>query len=256
MAAPTPTSNSVVAALVRGKVARCTLVDACGFPQVALSSYVTDGFVTVTSTKNMDMGDEIKVRQANGIIGVHEPGMASMLNYTVGVQFTRADPALLAMLTGDATVLNGATVPLVAGFEERALKVLAQNFALEVWTDTSGTPCASGARLYGYMLYPMIGQGYVTVDDISDKEVTFTVNGMSYGSPSWGRGPYGALTPTPDGSSISGPVNTAASGAPTAGRLLVAVDPAAHRHFEITPIAPPAAQTVTGPQTITLPTSY
>lgn len=241
-------TTSVTAPLVRGKVARLTLVDQCGMPIATNSSYCTDGFITVSSTKNMDTGDEIKVRQANGIIGVHEPGRVSLLNYSVDINFTKVDPGAMAMLTGDPAILDFNSI--IVGWSERALQQVTQNFALEVWSDTSGTACTAGSRLYGYMLYPLISEAYLTFDNISDKEVTATVHGMSYGSPSWGRGPYGALA---DGSSIRGPVATAAN---TPGRLLLPVDPTEHRHFEMTTIAPPAAQTVAGPQSITLPTVY
>jgi hypothetical protein len=244
-------NNSVVAPLVRGKISRFTLVDACGMPQITNSMYVTDGFVSVQSTKNMDAGDEIKLRQANGIIGVYERGRQSLLDFTVDVQFTKIDPGALAMLTGDSAVLDYASK--IVGWEERALIQITQNFGLEVWTDTSGGGCVSGSKLYGYMLYPMLEQAYITFDNVTDKEVTGTIHAQSKGSPSWGRGPYGA---TGDGSSVTGPVATAAGPPPTPGRLLVAVATNAHRHFEITPVAPPAAQTFTGPQSITLPTAY
>lgn len=235
--------------LVRGKTARFTLVDACGFPQIVNSMYVTDGFVTVKQTKNMDTGDEIKVRTAQGIIGVYEPGRVSMLNYETDVQFTGIDPAAMAMLTGDPLVLDYAGAAV--GWEEQALTPVTQNFALEVWTQSSGGPCSAASPTIGYMLYPMIGQAYIIFDDITDKEVTGTIKGMSYGSPSWGRGPYGA---TGDGSSVTGPVTSALT--PTPARLLVAVGSKAHRHFELTPIPAPAAFTTPGPISITLPTSY
>lgn len=236
-------------ALVRGRVARLTLVDQCGLPVVTNSMYTTDGFITVKQTKNVDTGDEIKVRGANGIIQVHEPGRASLLNFTTEINFVKVDPAAIAMLTGDPLVLDYAGAAV--GWEEKELVELKQQFALELWTANSGAPCTANSPLSGYMLYPMIGQGYVTFDDITDKEVTATVHGMSFGNPSWGRGPYGA---TGDGSSVLGPVTSALT--PTPARLIVAVDPKAHRHFEITPIPAPAAFTTPGPISITLPTVY
>lgn len=243
--------TSVSAALVRGKVARFTLLDICGNPQTANSCYVTDGIITVNNTKNMDAGDEIKVRQMNGIIGVHEPGRSSLLNYTIDVNFTKMDVGALAMLTGDPAVLNAAGTGIV-GFTENALQQLLQNFALEVWTDSSSALCST-SRVQGYMLYPLVSQAYLTIDNIADKEVTGTIHGMSYGNPQWGRGPYGA---TGDGSSILGPINTATSGAATPGRLLLPVGVNEHRHFEETVIPSPAAFSTPGPINITLPTIY
>lgn len=249
------TNRSKVAPLVRGKVFRFTLTDACGFPQITNSSYTGEALVQVQSTANWDEGDDIKVRHASGIIGVFEPGIRSLLNFGLQIQISKVDPAVVTMLTGMAAIMSSDTVPLVVGWEEKALQIINTFFGFEVWTDTSASGCSSGSKLYGYMLYPMCGQGYVTVDNITDKECTITIHCNSYGSPSWGKGPYGNVT-TPDGSSISGPVNSAASGAVVPGRLLVAVDPAAHRHFELTPVLPPVQQATTGPLSITLPTSY
>lgn len=245
---------STSAALVRGRVVRLTLLDACGMPQITNSVYVTDGFITVAATKNVDTGDEIKVRYANGIIGVHEPGQRSAVNVSLDINLAKIDPAAIAMITGDPLVVDysGNTV----GFEERGLIPITRLFALEVWTATSAVKCSSGAASSGYMLYPMVGQGYVTFDNVADKEVTAHIMAESYGNPSWGKGPYG-IAPT-DGSSIPGPVASgiAVAGVIPPGRLTTAVDPIAHRHFEITPIAAPAAFTTPGPISMTLPTAY
>jgi hypothetical protein len=238
--------------LVRGRVARFTLVDQCGMPQITNSMYVTDGFVMIKQTKNMDMGTEIKVRGADGTIKEYEPGRATLTHFATEIQFIKIDPAAIVMLSGDPLVLDYAGA--ATGWEEKALVKLTQNFALEVWTSTSGAPCSANSPYSGYMLYPMIGQSYVEFDDITEKEVTGWIKGMSYGNPSWGRGPYGN-SPT-DGSSVPGPIATAAGPPPTPGRLIVAVDPAAHRHFELTQVPAPAAFTTPGPISITLPTSY
>lgn len=242
-------ANSVQASLVRGKVARFTLTDGCGMPQASNSMYVTENFIEVNSTKNMDSGDEIKVRRANGVIGTYEPGQVSLLNFTVEIHFEKMDVGALVMLTGDAAIL-GADGTTVVGFTERAGRTLTQNFGMEVWSDTSGGSCVAGSKLYGYMLYPELGQSYVTIDNIADKEVTGTIHAVTYGGPSWGKGPYGA---TGDGSSVTGPV-AGIGGLPS--RLLQPVAADEHRHFELTRIPPPASQTAAGPSSITLPTVY
>lgn len=245
--------TSTQAGLVRGKVARFTLLDICGNPQLSNSMYVTKGIITVNSTKNMDEGDTISVRQMDGTIGEYEPGQVSLLNFTHEIQLIKVDPGAIAMLTGDPLVLSADGTTTV-GWEERALTPIINNFAMEVWTDTAGGACAAGtSKLYGYMLYPMVGQAYVTIDNIGDKEITATIKGVGYGNPQWGRGPYGSIS---DGSSIRGPVNSAATGTITPDRLLTAVAPNAMRRFEITPVAPPAAFTVPGPVAITLPSPY
>lgn len=238
---------SSTSALVRGKVARFTLEDACGLPTYTKSTYTTDGFITVTTTKNMDQGDEIKVRGANGIIQVHEPGRASFINYTIQVDLIKVNPAVITMLTGDPGILDFNST--LVGWEERELLQLTTNFGLEVWTATSAVKCSAGALVSGYMLYPLISQAWMEIDSVADKEVNVSIHGMSYGNPSWGKGPYGGT-----GASIPGPV--AADALNTPGRLLqnVAID--AHRHFEVTPVAPPAPSPADGPQTFTGPTTY
>lgn len=247
MAALVSTRN----ALVRGKVARFTLVDACGMPQITNSVYVTNGFVTVKTTKNIDAGDEIKVRIADGTIDVHEPGQVTTLNFAIEINFSRIDPAAIAMLTGDPLIMD--YVPKAVGWEELALQNVTQHFGLEVWTSTSPQTCLTDQPIYGYMLYPLVGQATVEFDDITDKEVTGTIKGMSYGSPAWGKGPYGTAA---DGSSILGPVASAIGPPAVPGRLLVAVNANAHRHFEVTPVPPPAAFTTPGPISMTLPSIY
>lgn len=249
-----PVTSSVQAGLVRGKVARFTMLDACGNPQLTNSMYVTKGLVSVNSTKNMDTGDAITVRQFDGTVGEHETGRVSLLDFTHAIQLIKVDPGAIAMLTGDPLVLNGAGTAAV-GWEERAQQPITTNFAMEVWTDTSGGACAVGGlnKLYGYMLYPMIGQAYVTIDNIGDKEITATITGIGAGNPQWGKGPYGASA---DGSSVRGPVDTSPTGTGTAGRLLQPVAADAMRHFEVTAIAPPAAFTTPGPVSITLPSPY
>lgn len=237
---------STSSALVRGRRARFTLTDQCGFPQITNSMYVTDGFISVTHQKNIDAGDEIKVRKADGTIGLYEPGQASLQNIPIEIKLIRVDPAVISMVTSAALVVDYSGKAV--GWEEKALVPLSAWFAMELWTGNSSAACSAGSALNGYMLYPLIGQGYVQLDDVTDKEITATIHGQTYGNPSWGKGPYGGA-----GASVPGPVEASAG---VAGRLLAVVDPTAHRHFEITPIAPPAAFTVPGPISITLPTTY
>lgn len=237
------------APLVRGKVGRFTKTDQCGFPQITNSVKTTAGFISVKATKNQDSGDEIKVRQFDGTIGTFEPGQSSLLNFSLEINLVKVNPGLFTMLCGATTaVLDYAGV--IVGWEELGRTLITTNFALELWTGTSAVACSAGSLLSGYTLYPMIGQGYFELDDYTDKEITGTIKAMSYGNPSWGRGPFGGVA---DGSSIRGPVATAAS---TPGRLLTAISPSAHRHFELTTIAAPTPDTTADPVTITLPTSY
>ena len=243
MAGPYSSTNT----LVRGKVARLSLLDQCGNPVYTKGTYTTDGFIQVQATKNYDQGDEIKVRGANGIIQVHEPGRASFINFSLEIDLIRVNPGVLTMLTGDPGVLDYNST--LVGWEENELTQLQSNFALEVWTATSAARCSLGALVSGYMLYPLLSQATLEIDNVADKEVTAKIHAVTYANPSWGKGPYGGT-----GASISGPVAQDALNTP--GRLLQPVASNAHRHFEITPIPPPSVSPSDGPQTYTGPTTY
>lgn len=233
--------------MVRGKTCRFWLLDVCGNPVPTRGTYTTDGYMQVQSTKNYDNGDEIKVRQANGYIGVHEVGRQTFLNFTLKIDLIKVNPGVLTMLTGDTAVLDWQST--IVGWEELELQPLTSNFAFEVWTGTSGLRCTSGSLLSGFMLYPLLSQVTLDVDDVTDKEVTLHINAMSGGNPQWGKGPYGGLV-----TGVPGPV--AADALNTPSRLLLPVNGAAHRHFEVTPIPAPAPSPADGPQTYVLPTPY
>lgn len=243
MAGPYSSTN----ALVRGKVVRLSLLDQCGVPVYTKGTYTTDGFIQAQTTKNYDQGDEIKVRGANGIIQVHEPGRASFINFSFQLDLIKVNPGVITMLTGDAGVLDYNST--LVGWEENELVQLTSNFAVEIWTAASAARCSLGSLVSGYMLYPLISQAWMEIDSVADKEVNVSVHGVSYANPAYGKGPYGGT-----GSSIPGPVAGDALNTPS--RLLQSVSATAHRHFEITPIAPPAPSPADGPQTFTGPTVY
>lgn len=237
---------STTVPLVRGKVVRFTQEDQCGMPLATKGTYTTSGFVQVTAAKNYDAGQEIKVAQANGLIGVHVNGRMTFLNMSLTVQLIKVNPGVITMLTGDAGVLDFNST--LVGWEENELRSLTSNFGMEVWTASSAVKCSAGSLVSGYLVYPGIEQITMDVDSVTEKECTVTLKGLTFGNPSWGLGPYGGT------GSIPGPV--AADAINTPSRLLQPVAAGSHRHFEITPIAPPVDSPVDGPQTYTLPSPY
>jgi hypothetical protein len=227
-------------ALIRGRVVRFTLLDQCGafIGTPTRTSFVTDGFITVKATKNMDNGTDINIRGANDVVQVFEPGRQSLLNMTIEVNLVKVNPAALVMLTSPGSPAIVDWEGTIAGWEEKSGVLLNQNFGMEVWTATSGFACVAGGVINGYMLYPLISQGWLEFDDITSKECTATLHGLTYGNPNWAKGP-----------SDYKPVATDAIGTP--GQLIANVDPNAHRHFELTPIAAPAPTPPGGPVVIT-----
>jgi len=237
---------SLTTKLVRGKVARFTLLDACGLPVATKGTFTTNGFMQVQATKNYDNGDEIKVRRADGLIDTFATGRRTFMNYSLQIDLTRINPGVVTMLTGDPGVLDWQTT--LVGWEEREFQPISANFALEIWTATAGVQCTAGSLISGYVLYPGLYQATMDLDNITDKEINLSIKADTFANPSWGKGPYGGT------GSIPGPV--ASDATPTASRLLQPVATDAHRHVEFTPIAPPSPTALDGPATYTLPSPY
>jgi len=225
--------------LIRGRTVRFTLLDQCGafIGTPTRTSYVTDGFITAKTTKNMDNGTDINIRGANDVVQVFQRGNVSLLDMTIEVNLVKVNPAALVMLTapGSPAVLDWQGT--IAGWEEKGGVALTQNFGMEIWTATAGVACVAGGSINGYMLYPLISHGWLEFDDITSKECTATLHGTTLGNPNWLKGPSTYL-----------PV--AADAINTPSRLIANVDPAAHRHFELTPIAAPAPTAPGGPVVI------
>lgn len=227
-------------ATVRGRTIRITKLDACGMPVAgSANQFVARTFATVKKAANRDMGEEIKVRNADDTIGNYQRGRKTLLDFDIEITFSASDTGALPMMSGDPVVLDWQST--VVGWEELALTAGGATWALEVWTGTSQTACSSTGAQYGYYLFPFIENAHVESDDITNKESNFTVKANTKGPNQWGKGPY-LVVPT-DSSN-------------TAGRLLVPVAANAHDHFQLTTIAPPAVPANAGPQSLTLPSPY
>lgn len=228
------------AGLLRGKTARFTLEDACGMPIAGPSTFVVNAFITAKATANYDEGDEVKVKDANGRVALYEAGVPSLTDFDVEINLARVDVGAFTMIARNlASVLDwdGATV----GWEEGETFDVTKLTGLELWTGTAGAVCTDGVLSYGYLLYPSLVNARVTIDDVANKEITATIKAKTKANPSWGKGPYSVV---------------AADAANTAGRLIAPVGAGAHRHFEITTIAPPTESGTAGPATLTLPAPY
>lgn len=228
------------AGLLRGKTARFTLEDACGMPLAGSSTVVVNAFITAKATANYDEGDEVKVKDANGRVAIYEAGVPSLTDMDVEIQLARVDAGAFAMIARNLTsVLDyaGTTV----GWEEGETFDVTKLTGLEIWTGTAGAVCAAGVLTYGYLLYPSLVNARVTIDDVANKEITATIKAKTKANPSWGKGPY-MVVPSDVGN--------------TPGRLIAAVGATAHRHFELTTIAPPAESGTAGPADLVLPSPY
>lgn len=214
---------------VLGKRLRVTRLDNCGNPPEASDEdalIATDGFINVSLSAEVEDGNEIIVRKADGSLCVNERMSNSFKRFNVTIEFCGVNPSLLAMVTNAEVYLDYAQD--VAGFTVPEGDI-EKNFALELWTGLSGQACAPGAEdASGYLLLPFVRGG--TLGDLTidgENAVTFTLNGAyTKGGNAWGVGPYNVLM---------GEDGTSAAPLPTP------LDPDDHLLLVDTALAPPPA---------------
>lgn len=185
---------------------------------------VTDGFISVNLTAEVEDGTEILQRNASGNLCVNEKMANSFKYFNVEVQFCGVNPSLVSMVSNaepysDGEDVIGFTVP------EGAIE---KWFALELWTGLSGSTVRPGEdEASGYMLLPFITAG--TLGDITidgENAVTFSLSGaITKGGNDWGVGPYDVV--------YSGELVEA-------GPLPTAIDPFDHLLLVDTGLTPPA----------------
>ncbi len=196
---------------VHGRAMRVTKLDGCGRPVYGDESVgVSDGFVSVAFTANTDEGEEINVTNAAGKTCVRDTPCPTFLNYGVEIEFCNVDPALLAILTGQATEYDDAGV--ADGFRVNSdVNACDSAFAIEVWTGVPGVGCAADAdpdaSPSGYLLLPFLQGGVMGDFTVENDAISFTVTGAATKTGGgWGVGPYNVVrsggVPSPLGSPI------------------------------------------------------
>ena len=203
---------------IRGKKIRVTELDECG-KILATSKYlVTDGFVTVTLTPNVEDGTSIQVRKASGAMCVNEQGNPSFSNFGVELEFCGVNSELLPMVSNaEEYETTGFTVPEGE---------MTGRFALELWTGIAGVACGSTGEASGYLLLPLVASG--TLGDVTvsgEDAITFSLtNAYTKGGNTWGKGRFKVV---------------AGSGG-SADVLPTALDSLDHLLMTYTEVAPPA----------------
>jgi len=222
--------------LVGGRVMRVTRLDGCGrtdyVTDPARVQVVSDGFVSIELSANVDEGDAITVKNAAGKTCISEQPAPQLTGYGVNVNFCRVDPDLYAMMTGQKVVLDpdGTAV----GFRvNTAVDSSDSGFGIEVWSrvpgvrcpvDENGEPITGVSAASGYTLLPFLQGGVIGDYTIENDAVTFVIQGaQTKDGAGWGFGPYD--------------VTLDAAGKP--GPLLDAIEEADHLHVQITYVDPP-----------------
>lgn len=178
-----------------GKRIRVVALDSCGnvpAAGTADSMVVTDGFISVTLSAEVEDGAEIITKKASGALCVNEKQSNSFKRFTAEMEFCGVDPGLLSLVTNAEVYEDynsdaaGIVVP------EGAID---KKFALELWTGIAGGECEPGEEASGYMLLPFVNGGVlgdITVD--GENAVSFSMTGAyTKGGNSWGVGPFDVL---------------------------------------------------------------
>lgn len=191
-----------------GKRLRAIETDECGAITTGVSrEVVTDGFITVNLSSEVEDGTEIIQRLASGALCVNEKMADSFKRFNVEVEFCGVNPDMLSIVSNAEPYLDYAGD--IAGFTVGEGE-LTKSFALELWMGMSGQACAPGQTgvASAYMLLPWIQSGVlgdITID--GENAVTFSISGAyTKGGNQWGTGPhnvvYNDATPTPVASKL------------------------------------------------------
>lgn len=209
---------------VIGKVIRVTGLTANGDfpPSGTANKVVTDGYIGISLTAEVEDGTEILTKKANGAFCVNVMTSPAFKRYTAEIEFCEVDPAVLSLVSNARSVEDWAAELAGIAVPEGTID---SRFALEIWTGISGAASAPGVEASGYFLLPYVHSGSISDLEINgENSVTFTVAGMYTESPNkWDDGPYNVLDNdgTPD-------------------KLADPVDPYDHMYLIRTNVTPPA----------------
>lgn len=220
--------------VVKGTRLRATKVNSCGLPVSGPSNYVvTDGFVTATVSPVLQEAEELEQRNAEGRICVAERTPPERKYYTLTIVLCQVNTCLISLFNGWVQELDWDGAPV--GFRDQREVEADFGVAIEIWaggragddcpspTDDSVFSSAGSGRNYGYFL--MFGTEFTLGDiEIGAAVANFTLTGISFAAPQWGRGPWNVV-----------PID----GANTAGRLLTPIGQDEQLLIQRTSIAPP-----------------
>ena len=215
---------------VLGKRIRVIQLDGCGnLPATGAGGTdkvaVSDGFISVQLSAQVEDGAEIITKKADGSLCVNEMLSSSFKRFTLEIEFCGVDPGLLSVVSNAEVYEDYATDP--AGFVVPEGK-MDKKFSFELWTGLSGEACAPGVQEASAMMVLPFVEGGVLGDLTVDGEnaVSFTMTGaFTRGGNQWGKGPY----------------KTVLNGSNVAAVLPTALDPLDHLLMVKTGVAPPAS---------------
>lgn len=198
---------AICPSFIGARVLRVTRLDSCGRPVYGPDSQaVSDGFVSVEISPDVEEGEDYTQRNANGDLCVSEKGQDSLQWLTVSIEFCRVDPCLWSLMNPTWKLVRGAHGE-VTGFRIGTRFSDREGFALELWPKVSaqGALCDDDAPEEadpnGYFLLPYVIGTAPDSWTLEDGVATFTLTGRTKGGSLWGRGPYN-VTHDADGTPV------------------------------------------------------
>jgi hypothetical protein len=221
---------------LQGLALRATKLDSCCNPiEGECSTVVSESYISLALTAEIEAADEFTVKLANGSLCLSETGSPTLKRYNVVATICRADPDLLNIFAGLNTVLDWDDNPV--GFQVPTGLSNGAKFALEFWTRVPSDICEAGADVqYLYWLLPCLEDGQIGDFTVENGPMNFTLTANATPSSTWGVGPYDVV-----GQDISG----------TPGPLLEAIPDDVPLHVSLTVVPPPVEQC--GCQPLVLP---
>lgn len=181
---------------IQGIALRVSRLDACcsAVTGTACDFAVSESFVTLNITAEIEEPDEFIVKLANGKLCINETGCATLKRFNVEIEVCNADPDLFEIISGVATVVD--FTGDVVGFEIDEDLGECNRFALEFWTKVVGDECVdptTGAQQYLYWLLPCLSNGRIGDITIENGPLTWTLTAEALPSSTWGVGPYNVV---------------------------------------------------------------
>jgi len=153
---------------------------------------VTDGFVSLSLSSEVEDGAEVIVKKANGGLCINFKQPDSFKRFTLEMEFCGVDPDLLSFMTNMSPYTDWAGDVAGATAYEGAVD---KKFGLEVWTGLAGDIVEGAEEASGYVVLPFVNAGVlgdITID--GENAVSFTMTGAyTVSGHQWGRGVHPVL---------------------------------------------------------------
>lgn len=166
---------------IKADTIRVTLLDPCGVPICGEESaqVATKAFTEITNAPNYEEGQRFLQRQANGepCVNERDQGFLNWLEQTVNV--CTLDPDMIAIVTGDDIIADGAdNIGVVFGEG-----LLTAKFSTELWQPVSGPGACTAEGLQQYVYWAFPHQTDAQVQEFTFANDVFTFSYMSITRP-------------------------------------------------------------------------